>query len=77
MLSERAGQRVGGGDRAEGVGEEERQRAEQARPEDRQRDMAPVLERASRRGSRPPRATRASSPSSAGVRIRIISGIWK
>jgi hypothetical protein len=42
-VQRRAGQGIGGGDRAEGVGEEQDRRAEHRRPEDRQGHIAPVL----------------------------------
>ena len=45
MLRPGAGQRIGGGDRAESVGEEQDRGAEQARPQNRQRDIAPILRR--------------------------------
>ncbi len=38
-----AGEAIGGRHRAEGVGEEEKRRAEEARPQHRDRDMAPIL----------------------------------
>ena len=43
-VEKRAGQRIGGGDGAEGVGEKQQRRAEHARPQDRQDDETPVLE---------------------------------